>query len=384
MKLQRAEIHDFRNHMASVLDFTGGMNAIFGDNGEGKTNIVEAISYLCLTKSFYASNDAHVVRIGGGGFDVRGTFHADNGTEWLVAAAYDVPTAKKTVAVNKTPVETLSSIVGQFPAVILSPEQNGITFGAPTERRKFLDLAISQASKLYLEELLEYRKILRHRNKILLDAKLSRRDCTDLLEPWDESLVRTGSSIMMRRLKFVEDFRPLVEKQFSFVAGETERPGIRYVPSFETAPPMERAKVEQQFQEALASHRDEERRTGTSAVGPHRDEIDFSIDDLSLRKFASQGQHKTFLVALKLAEFFYLKEQRNETPLLMLDDVFSELDEHRSGRLLDLTGNMGQVFVTATDDRAFGSGFQWNSGNRRFLVTRGTVKEHGKREVFVN
>src|SRR3989304_599622 len=305
MKLQKAEIRNFRNHSASSLDFTDGINAIFGDNGEGKTNIVEAISYLCLTKSFYAINDAVVVRIGSEHFDVRGSFRADNGSEWSVAASYESASAKKTITVNKTPVETLSSVVGQFPAVILSPEQNGITFGAPTERRKFLDLAISQASKLYLEELLEYRKILRHRNKILLDAKLSRRDCTDLLEPWDESLVRTGSSIMMRRLKFVEDFRPLVEKQFSFVAGETERPGIRYVPSFETAPPMERAKVEQQFQEALASHRDEERRTGTSAVGPHRDEIDFSIDDLSLRKVASQGQHKTFLVALKLGEFFY-------------------------------------------------------------------------------
>src|SRR3972149_10851955 len=108
MKLQRAEIHDFRNHRASVLDFTGGMNAIFGDNGEGKTNIVEAISYLCLTKSFYASNDAHVVRIGGGGFDVRGTFQADNGTEWLVTAGYDVSSPKKKRCGKKTTGRTRS------------------------------------------------------------------------------------------------------------------------------------------------------------------------------------------------------------------------------------------------------------------------------------
>src|SRR3972149_4953815 len=267
MKLQRAEIHDFRNHRASVLDFTGGMNAIFGDNGEGKTNIVEAISYLCLTKSFYASNDAHVVRIGGGGFDVRGTFQADNGTEWLFGAGDYVSAAKKTVAVNKTPVETLSSIVGQFPAVILSPEQNGITFGAPTERRKFLDLAISQASKLYLDEFLEYRRTLRQRNKILLDAKLTRKDSADLLEPWDESLVRTGTSIMIRRAKFVEDFRPLVVEKFSFVAGETELPGIRYMPSFETSFVSSRGTIEEQFTEELKNHEDEERRTGTTAVG---------------------------------------------------------------------------------------------------------------------
>lgn len=384
MKLQRAEIHEFRNHATSRLEFAAGVNAIFGDNGEGKTNIVEAISYLCLTKSFYAGSDALVVRIGSERFDVRGSFQADNGTEWLVAASYDAPTAKKTVAVNKTPVETLSSIIGQFPAVILSPEQNGITFGAPAERRRFLDLAISQASSLYLEEMLEYRKILRQRNKILLDAKLSRKDCTDLLDPWDESLIRTGSSIVERRSKFIEDFRPQVERQFSLLAGETERPAIQYVPSVDASPAKGREEIQREFETALSAHRDEERRTGTTAVGPHRDEIEFSIDNLSLRKFASQGQHKTFLIALKLAEFFYLKEQRNETPLLMLDDVFSELDEHRSARLLELTGKTGQVFVTATDDRAFGNGFRWDADNRRFLVTQGTVREHGKRQVYVN
>lgn len=384
MKLQKAEIRNFRNHSASSLDFTDGINAVFGDNGEGKTNIVEAISYLCLTKSFYAINDAVVVRIGSEHFDVRGSFRADNGSEWSVAASYESASAKKTITVNKTPVETLSSVVGQFPAVILSPEQNGITFGAPTERRKFLDLAISQASKLYLDEVLEYRRILRQRNKILLDAKLTRKDSTDLLEPWDESLVRTGTSIMIRRAKFVEDFRPLVVEKFSFVAGETELPGIRYMPSFETSFVSSRGTIEEQFTEELKNHADEERRTGTTAVGPHRDELEFCIDDLSLRKFASQGQHKTFLVALKLAEFFYLKEHRNETPLLLLDDVFSELDEHRSRRLLDLAGSVGQVFVTATDDRAFAPGFRWDAGHRRFLVRRGIVTDHAKTRVFVN
>jgi DNA replication and repair protein RecF len=384
MKLQRTEIRDFRNHAASVLDFANGINAIFGDNGEGKTNIVEAISYLCLTKSFYASSDALVVRIGSERFDVRGSFEADSGMQSSVAASYEASTAKKTMTVNKAPVETLSSIVGQFPAVILSPEQNGITFGAPTERRKFLDLAISQASKLYLEEILEYRRILRQRNKILLDARLARRDCTDLLEPWDESLLRTGTSIMMRRAKFVEDFRPLVEKQFSVVAAEGERPGIEYVPSFEGLASWTREAVEERFAEELRIHSDEERKTGTTAVGPHRDELEFCIDDLSLRKYASQGQHKTFLVALKLAEFSYLKDQQNETPILVLDDVFSELDEHRSGRLLDLTGNVGQVFITATDDRAFGSGFKWDANHRRFLVQQGTVREHAKAQVLVN
>src|SRR3972149_5105848 len=120
------------------------------------------------------------------------------------------------------------------------------------------------------------------------------------------------------------------------------------------------------------------------AVGPHKDAIDFSIDDLSLRKFASQGQHKTFLVALKLAEFFYLKEQRSETPILLLDDVFTELDEHRSGRLLEFAGKVGQVFITAPDDRAFASEFPWNMDHRRFLVQRGTVRNNEQARLLVN
>ena len=385
MKLESVEIRNFRNHPGTTLSFAEGINAIFGDNGEGKTNIVEAISYLCLTKSFYASSDTLAMRIGTQGFDVCGNFRADNDTGWRVTASYEGSIAKKTIMVNKTPVETLSSVVGQFPAVILSPEQNGITFGAPAERRKFLDMAIAQASKLYLDEVLEYRKILRQRNKILLDARLARKDCTQALEPWDESLVRTGSSIMVRRARFIEDFRPLVSEHFSFVAGGTEQPGVHYVPSFDLSFSSSREIIEEQFSKELQSHSDEERRTGTTTVGPHRDELEFFIDDLSLRKFASQGQHKTFLVALKLAEFFYLKEQRNETPMLLLDDVFSELDDHRSRRLLDLAGRMGQVFITATDDRAFAAAeFPWNDGHRRFLVHKGTVTDNAQAKLFVN
>jgi DNA replication and repair protein RecF len=384
MKLLKLEIRDFRNHQGSSVDFAGGINAIFGDNGEGKTNIVEAISYLCFTKSFYATSDALAVRIGAERFDVRGGFQSDNDTRWSVTAFYECQSAKKTIMVNKTPVETLSSVVGQFPAVILSPEQNGITFGSPTERRKFLDMAISQASKLYLDEVLEYRRIIRQRNKILLEARLARKDCTETLEPWNQSLVHTGSSIMIRRARFVEDFRPLAEEHYSFLAGGTERPGIRYMPSFEVSFSSSRETIERRFFEELQSHSDEERRTGTTAVGPHRDELEFSIDNLSLRKFASHGQHKTFLVGLKLAEFFYLKEQRVETPILLLDDVFSELDEHRSGRLLELAGKVGQVFITATDDRAFASEIPWNTDHRRFLVQQGTVRNNEQARLFVN
>lgn len=384
MRLEHIEIRGFRNHPDSVLDCSAGVNAIFGDNGEGKTNIVEAISYLCLAKSFYAASDFVALRTGSERFDVQGIFLTDADATSTVRVSFEKTPGKKTITVNKTPVETLSSVVGQFPAVVLSPEQNGITFGAPTERRRFLDLAICQASKAYLNEILEYRKILRQRNKILLDAKTTRRDCSDLLEPWDESLARTGSSIMIRREKFLETFCVLMKEQFRGLVNGNEQPQIRYAPSFEVSSPMSREEVEQRFTEELGIRADEERRTGTTAVGPHRDELEFSIDGLNLRKFASQGQHKTFLLSLKLAEFFYLQEQKNETPILLLDDVFSELDAHRSKRLLDLAERVGQVFITSTDDRSFPSGFRWDGDHRKFLVREGTIQHHAENRLFVN
>ena len=384
MKLGKVEIRDFRNHRHSLIECAGGINALFGDNGEGKTNIVEAISYLCLAKSFYASNDSVVLKIGCERFEVTGEFQGDNETTWTVKALYENATTKKTLTVNKVAAETLSSFVGQFPAVVLSPEQNGITFGAPTERRRFLDLAISQASKMYLEKLLEYRKILRQRNKILFDAKVGRHDPSGELEPWDESLVLTGTDIMMRRRAFVGEFMPAMMEQFRRVAGGTEEPGIAYQPSFAIEAGTDREAVEKRFREELRAHNGEERKAGTTITGPHRDELDFGIDGMSLRKFASQGQHKTFLVALKLAEFFYLKEKREETPILLLDDVFSELDKGRSARLLDFAEGLGQVFVTATDDGAFPPGFPWNGKHRRFTVKQGTTEEHAEKRLFVN
>jgi len=214
MRLEQIDIRNFRNHAHTLLECGDGLNVLLGENGQGKTNVVEAVAYLSLTKSFYASSDAVVLRIGEDQFDLQGRFRADGGTHWVVDANYERPSGRKSISINKETAQTLASVVGQFPAVVLSPEQNGITFGAPTERRKFLDLALSQASSVYLEELLEYRRILRQRNKILLDAKLARRDCTELLEPWDTSLIQTGTSLMLRRIRFIEGFRGRVREAY--------------------------------------------------------------------------------------------------------------------------------------------------------------------------
>jgi len=372
MKLARAEIRNFRNHEHTILECADGINAILGNNGEGKTNIVEAVSYLCLTKSFYASGDAVVLQIGKQSFEIHGQFVSDSQVQKSVSASYETSTARKSVAINTSPVETFSSIIGQFPVVVLSPEQSGITFGAPSERRKFLDLVVSQSSKLYLDRLLNFRRILRQRNRVLLQGKLTRKDCSKALEPWNESFAQAGSELMVRRETFVREFQRYMVEAYEQLAGSHEKPSLKYEPSVSGLELEEPDSVRETLHQELNRHFDEECRTGTTVAGPHRDELDFRVNGLALRKFASQGQHKTFLVALKLAEFFYLKECCRETPILLLDDVFSELDGQRSQRLLSLVEPLGQVFITTTDERMF-AGNSWSGKNRKIFIREGEI-----------
>lgn len=380
MRASTVEIENFRNHASTVVPCVDGVNAIIGDNGQGKTNIVEAISYLCLTKSFYASGDAVTLKIGEERFSIRGSFRSDNGVARTVEALYEKNSGRKTISINGIPAESMASVIGEFPVVILSPEQAGITSGAPTERRKFLDLIIAQSSKAYLQELMEYRRILRQRNKVLLDAKLARRDCSETLEPWDEALVETGSHLVRRRQLFVAEFSHDMVRCYKSIAGADEQPGIDYEPSLPARNAKSVEEIKRVFADELRSREDEERRLGVTAVGPHRDEIGLSVNGINARKFASQGQHKTLLIGLKLAEMAYLKERCSETPILLLDDVFSELDEHRSDRLVEQLQGFGQVFVTATDLRSFPRAFVWKGKNQTLTVSSGAITGVAKRK----
>lgn len=373
MLIQSLAIENFRNHARAILKFGDRMNAILGDNGEGKTNIIEAISYLCLTRSFYAATDSVALQQGKERFLLRGEFTGDGGTTWAVDVEYDRTALKKTVSVNGIVEDSLSSVIGKFPAVILSPEQNGITFGGPAERRRFLDVVISQSSKVYLEELLEYRRVLRQRNKLLAEAKLQRRVPSKELVVWDDGLVKRGVKIMIRRRDFLESILPAVKENYGQLAANREKPSISYVPSFQIEDWTDAPSLEKLFRKALEQTKESERKTVSTMVGPHRDDIDLRVDGLELKYFASQGQHKTFLIALKLAEFGYLKEIRQETPLFLLDDVFSELDEHRGQHVVGLVSNASQTFVTTTDERLFERNIPWNGANRKFLVRQGAV-----------
>ncbi len=365
----------FRNHRESSFSCSEKGNLFIGNNGEGKTNILEAISYLCITKSFFAANDGVATLIGEQGFFVSGEFESDYGTKFHASVEYVKAEAKKRYSLNKQPVEQSSSVIGKFPLVVLAPDQNRITLGTPQDRRRFVDLAISQTSRSYLEDLIEYRKILRQRNQLFMERREYGAALQNRLAPWNEALVKIGSSLIGKRKDFCREFSFSIKQVFIDLAGTAENPEMEYRPSFaegESASSDERGRL---FAGELERRFTEECHAGFSLVGPHRDEYVFSINGLDLRKYASQGQHKTFLIALKLAEFQFLKERCRETPVFLMDDVLSELDPSRSRNLLSITKNAGQIFLTSTESTIVSQvSFperQW----RKHKVIQGTVQD---------
>ena len=367
-------LRNFRNHTDSTLDFGEGINALLGDNGEGKTNVLEAVSYLSLTKSFYAATDATVLQIGKEAFNLEGRILSSSGLSNVVRVVYSRMPAEKSYEVNGSRPERLSSVIGRFPIVILSPENSAITFGGPAERRRFVDLILSQVSPAYLEALLEYRRVLKQRNRVLSDARARGAGIAGLIEPWDVSLVRHGSLIVERRRAFVEEFAMYVSRSYHDLVEVGERPEIAYVSTCLPTEAASREEIERYMNVRLEERRGEEMRRGLTLVGPHRDELGLAINGIPVHQYASQGQHKTFLVALKVAEFHFVRERSGERPIFLLDDMFSELDSRRSSRILALASGLGQTVITTTDERSFRNAVLWSGQNRRYLVERGTCR----------
>jgi DNA replication and repair protein RecF len=369
MNVLEVRLRDFRNHAHSVLEFGPGLNVLAGDNGQGKTNVLEAISYLSLTKSFYAAGDAPAIRHGCGEFVVEGVLRGDGGARSAVVVQFSGERREKKVTINGLPPETLGSVIGRFPVVVLSPENNAITFGGPVERRRFVDLVLSQLSRPYFQDLLDYRRALRQRNRLLMNGDAG--GSGENLDHWDAALTTSGSRIIQRRRQFVLEFMAYLEEAYGSLTGETERPALEYRSVTGAAGQEE---IRNAMEQALRRSRSDDLRRCATQVGPHRDEFRFLLNGMSMQLYASQGQHKTLLVALKVAEFRFLREQLRERPVFLLDDVFSELDSHRSEGILGLVMELGQALITTTDARIFGGLLAADAGNRLFEVDHGSVR----------
>lgn len=369
MQVKRLRIQNFRNHNDTSLDFSKGANFIIGANAQGKTSILEAISYVCLTKSFLMSTDVNVIRNGTNSFVLDADMEPATGTTLHITYRHDTSNGK-TYAINGSPISKASDVVGRFPLVVLSPSNFGITGGPPAERRKFVDLVLSQTSRAYLEELSEYRRILKQRNKVLQEKKLNGRLDKESLGAWTEGLVEHGSKIVLRRHEFAEEYNGVLKEAYLRIGGADEEPNLSYASSFKY---KDLSSIKEDFFEAIERAREMELSRCTTVIGPHRDDLILDIGGMSLQGFASQGQHKTFLVALKIGEFFYMKRKTGEIPIMLLDDVMTELDQVRSSRFVRIVGELGQSFITMTDAVDFDESIFVNEDVRFHRVKEGSV-----------
>lgn len=367
MVLKQIELQNFRLHKNTSLIFSDRLNLIIGGNGHGKTSILEAIYYLCTTKNLNLSSESDVVLFGEFNFDVKGNFSDLTTNQSRIY--FDLQKNKKSFFLNDKHVSNSSDVIGKFPVVSLVQADHAITLGAPADRRRFVDSVISQASHTYLEILLEYNKILRQRSSLLWRIKeTGDKSLFNQLDAWTESLISTGAEIIKHRIHFVKEFNEYLIQAYNQIVEDIEHPKICYNP----INGVEENNTAEKFRKELEECRDDELRRAINLVGPHRDDFVFFINNLELKRFGSQGQHKTFQIALRFGQFFYIKDKLGRTPIFLMDDVFGELDSYRAGRISQYVYSIGQTFITMTDLTRIEE-LNLNNGNVLIKIENGTA-----------
>ncbi len=334
MRIRSIHLRNFRAHAEAQLSFAPGINVLYGRNGAGKTNILEAIYYVCLSRSFLTHLDAQALRWGTPFFEVDAHFTTLRRPEVQVRLLFD-PQAGKHITVNRASVSRISEFVGILPLVLLSPADMALGEGGPSERRHYLDGVLSQASPRYLRHLLQYRRVLRQRNELLFQLRQGRfaGESELLLDTWTQELASAGAAVLAARAGFLTQFRPHLLEAYALLGGASETPDVQYASSDAAAPDAEGAAAPP-LEERLRAVSRRERKAGRTLVGPHLDDLRLLLGGGELRKHASQGQIRTFVTALRLAQVTYFRASLAEEPLLLLDDIFGSLDEERTERLL--------------------------------------------------
>jgi DNA replication and repair protein RecF len=344
MVLKQIELQNFRLHKNTSLNFSDKLNLIIGQNGQGKTSILEAIYYLCTTKNLNLASESDVVSFNEPYFEVKGQIV--DLTKNNPRLYYDSLKNKKNFFLNDKQVTNSSQIIGKFPVVSLIQSDHAITLGAPIDRRRFVDSVISQTNHTYLDILLDYNKTLRQRASLLWQIKETRSDSLhSQLDSWTEALIQNGSEIIKHRIKFINEFNTYLIESYHQIVKRKEYPKIFY----DTILEVEEDNATQKFREELASVSEDELRRGQNLAGPHKDDFIFTINDLELKRFGSQGQHKTFQIALRFGQFFFIKDKTGKTPIFLMDDVFGELDLYRARKISEHLPSIGQTFITLTD-----------------------------------
>ncbi len=339
MYLKNLSLLNFRICSEQEFSFSAGVNCFFGNNGSGKTNILDAIHYLSLCKSYINSVDSLQIKQEMDFFMLQGQFHKNDREELITCMVKK--NHKKLFKRNKKEYDRLSEHIGLFPVVMISPYDTNLIFEGSEERRKFIDNALSQTDSEYLNLLIRYNHILTNRNAALRQHHLQQILDETLLDIFDEQLSALGEPIFQKRKEFMKVFEPLFQKHYSFITENQEKIELVYQSQLTT----------QKFKEGLAEHRNKDLLLERTCFGIHKDDLEFYLKGMTLKKSGSQGQQKSYLISLKLAHYSYLQKMTGHKPILLLDDIFDKLDDSRVHQLMDMVvrEEFGQIFLTDTN-----------------------------------
>lgn len=336
LKVNSLKLKNFRNYDFLNVEFDGSTNIFYGNNAQGKTNILEAVYLSGTTKSHRGSKDRDMIRFGEDESHIEIVVEKND-----ISYQIDMHLKKnspKGIAINKMPIRKASELFGIVNLVFFSPEDLNIIKNGPAERRRFIDLELSQLDKAYLNNLSNYNRIVNQRNRLLKELSFGgKKELSDTLEIWEMQMVQYGERLIARRKEFVAQINEIIAKIHQKLTGGKEGLQIIYEPSTGDLP----------FEQALKRYRDRDLRMKSTTVGPHRDDIGFLTGDMDIRRYGSQGQQRTAALSLKLSEIELVRLATHDTPILLLDDVLSELDKHRQNYLLDSIHDI-QTLITCT------------------------------------
>jgi DNA replication and repair protein RecF len=336
MELRSILTSGFKNCSDTLRDMSASLNCITGPNGAGKTNLLDAIYYTSVCKSFFPHPDLHCIKSGASSFFIEAVY-AHGGTSASVQVAYSQEEGKR-VKLDSKKYARLADHVGQFPSVMIAPSDMAIIDGAGSDRRKFIDLMLSQSEKAYLQSLIKYNKLLEARNKLL---KENTRAVAESIEIYDMQIAPIADYLAEKRRDAVSKIAPELERFYRQVSGGNESISLGYAPSASYPG----------FKDSLQENAAKDRAAGHTTAGPHRDDLALCISGRSLKISGSQGQKKSALLSLKFAEYLQLAAPGGAKPMLLLDDLFDKLDKYRVAAIVDIVSSpcFGQIFITDTD-----------------------------------
>ena len=338
MYLQKLSLVNYKNVTQQVFDFQEKINCFVGDNGVGKTNVLDAIYYLSFAKSYFNSVAIQNIRHGEDFFMLEGAYLLEDREEVILCSLKKGQ--KKLIKRNGKAYEKFSEHIGKFPLVIISPADRNLIIEGSDTRRKFIDSVISQQNQPYLKTLISYNKTLVQRNALLKYFAANRTFDAVNLEVYDQQLIQYGEIIYRERKAFLKVFIPIFNERYKTISQGKEEVNLVYRSQLE----------DQNFSDLLVEALAKDRMLHYTSSGVHKDDLVFEINGYPIKKFGSQGQQKSYLIALKLAQFDFIKQQSNVVPILLLDDIFDKLDENRVSQLISLVNNdqFGQLFITDT------------------------------------